>query len=70
VILFPGAGAKVDLRRPSADDGNVRQRQPLGRVAYGVLAEQRNERLLEVAGGDALNVEDRDQHLEAFRPAC
>src|SRR2546430_14316507 len=66
----PRAGAKVDLRRPSTDDGNVRQRQPLRHVAYGVLADQRNERLLEVAGGDALNVEDRDQHLEAFRLAC
>jgi hypothetical protein len=24
----------------------------------------------EIAGGDALEVEDRDQHLEALRPAC
>src|SRR5262245_16992753 len=41
-----------------------------GRQPAGVLAEQRHQRLLEVAGGDALEVEDRDQHLEAFRPAC
>ena len=32
-----------------------------GREPAGVLAEQREERLLEVAGGDALEVEDRDQ---------
>jgi hypothetical protein len=32
-------------------------------------AEQRHQRLLEVAGGDTLEVEDRDQHLEALRPA-
>ena len=40
-----------------------------GREPAGVLAEQRRQRLLEVAGGDALEVEDRDQHLEALRPA-
>ncbi len=40
-----------------------------GREPAGVLAEQRDQRLLEVAGGDALEVEDRDQHLEALRPA-
>jgi len=39
-----------------------------GREPAGVLAEQREERLLEVAGGDALEVEDRDQHFEALRP--
>ena len=40
-----------------------------GREPAGVLAEQREERLLEVAGGDALEVEDRDQHFEALRAA-
>src|SRR5277367_6524348 len=39
-----------------------RSRQPAG-----VLAEQRAERLIEVAGRDALQVEDRDQHFEALR---
>src|SRR5262245_12905404 len=38
------------------------------RQSAGVLAEQRHQRLLEVAGGDALEVEDRDQHFEALRP--
>jgi hypothetical protein len=37
-----------------------------GRQPASVLAEQRDQRLLEVAGGDALEVEDRDQHLEAL----
>ena len=40
-----------------------------GREPAGVFAEQRDQRLLEVAGGNALEVEDRDQHLEALRPA-
>ena len=35
----------------------------------GVLAEQRHQGPLEVSGGDALEVEDRDQHFEALRPA-
>src|SRR5262249_11681394 len=41
-----------------------------GRQPAGILAEQRDQRLVEVASGDALEVEDRDQHLEALRPAC
>src|ERR1700716_963182 len=40
-----------------------------GREPAGVLAEQCDQRLLEVTGGDTLEVEDRDQPLEAFRPA-
>src|SRR4029077_7056464 len=40
-----------------------------GRQAAGILAEQRDQRLLEIAGGDALEVEDRDQHFEALRTA-
>src|ERR1700688_1425021 len=35
----------------------------------GVLTEQRDESLREVAGGNALEVEDRDQHFETLRPA-
>ena len=42
----------------------VSRRQPAG-----IFAEQRDQRLLEVAGGDPLEVEDRDQHLEGLRPA-
>src|SRR5271170_4425003 len=41
-----------------------------GREPAGLLAEQCDERFLEVAGGDALEIEDRDQHLEALRTAC
>src|SRR6266516_428188 len=40
-----------------------------GREPAGVLAEQRDQHLLEVAGGDALEVEDRNQHFEALRAA-
>src|SRR5271167_2178195 len=40
-----------------------------GREPAGLLAEQCDERFLEVAGGDALEIEDRDQHLEALRAA-
>src|SRR5260370_10990381 len=35
----------------------------------GVLAKQREKRLREVAGGNALEVENRDQHLEALGSA-
>src|SRR6266536_2615660 len=38
-----------------------------GREPGRVLAEQRNQRLLELTGGDAFEVEDRDQHVEALR---
>src|SRR5438309_4295380 len=40
-----------------------------GREPAGVPAEQCNQRVLEVAARDALEVEDRDQHLQALRPA-
>ena len=40
---------------------NGRSRQPAG-----VLAEQGSQRLLEVTGGDALQIQDRDQHFEAL----
>src|SRR4029434_10759043 len=40
-----------------------------GREPAGVPAEQCNQRVLEVASRDALEVEDRDQHLQALRPA-
>ena len=38
-----------------------------GRQARCILAEQRSKRLLEIAGRDALQVKDRDQHLQAPR---
>ena len=41
-----------------------RRRQP-----RRVIAEQGRQRLLEVAGRDALQIEDRDQGLQALRPA-
>ena len=40
-----------------------------GREPAGILAEQGDQRLLEVASGHALEVEDRYQHFEALRPA-
>ena len=40
-----------------------------GREPAGVPAEQCDQRVLEVAARDALEVEDRDQHLQALRPA-
>jgi hypothetical protein len=43
---------------------NGRRRQP-----RRIIAEQGRQRLLEVAGRDALQIEDRDQGLQAFRPA-
>jgi hypothetical protein len=39
-----------------------------GREPADVLAEQRNQDLVEIARRDALEVEDRDQHLKALRP--
>ena len=38
-----------------------------GREPAGILAEQCEQRLLEIAGRDALQVKDRDQHLQALR---
>jgi hypothetical protein len=40
-----------------------------GREPAGVPAEQCDQRVLKVAGRDTLEVEDRDQHLQALRPA-
>ena len=42
--------------------GDRRRRQ-----ARRILAEKRSKRLLEIAGRDALQVKDRDQHLQAAR---
>jgi hypothetical protein len=41
-----------------------------GRQLTAVLAEQHDQCLLEVAGGDALEVEERDQDFEVLRSAC
>src|SRR5207302_1752456 len=49
------------------DPGLLQPRNGRSREPAGVLAEQRAERFLEVTGGDALQVEDRDQHFEALR---
>jgi hypothetical protein len=49
------------------DPGLLLPRNARSRQSAGILAEQRTKRLLEVAGGDALQVEDRDQHFEALR---
>src|SRR5215211_2337420 len=58
------APARVLFRPGLFEPGDGRGRQPAC-----VLAEKREERLLKVAGGDALEVEDRDQHLQALRAA-
>src|SRR5450759_3337378 len=61
VARAPGPMLRPDLLEPPDSRG----RQPTG-----VLAEQHDQCLLEVAGGDALEVEERDQHFEALRSAC
>jgi hypothetical protein len=48
----------------------LQPRNGRGRQSAGVRAEQGGERLGEVAGGNALQVEDRYEHFEAFRAAC
>jgi hypothetical protein len=64
VAPTPATPRCTDRRLGAADE-----RQP-GRlacaVAARVFAEQCEERLLEVAGGDAFEVKNRDQHLEAL----
>src|SRR2546421_10065009 len=57
------APARVLLR-----PGHLKPSDGRGRQPPGVLAKQRDQRFLEVAGRDALKVEDRDQYLEALRP--
>src|SRR3954453_20696343 len=50
------------LARPSLlEAGAARRGQPTG-----IRAEQRRERVFKVAAGDALEIEDRDQNLEAL----
>jgi hypothetical protein len=58
------APARMFVRPGLLEPGDGRGREPAG-----VLAEQRDQRLPEVAGGDALEIKDRDQHFEALRPA-
>src|ERR1700681_2605188 len=43
----------------------LQPRDGRGRQARRILAEQRRKRLLEIAGRDALQVKDWDQHLQA-----
>src|SRR3954453_14796647 len=59
------APAGMLLRPGLLEPSHGRSREPAS-----ILTEQRDQRLLEVAGGNALEVEDRDQHLQALRPAC
>src|SRR4051812_41779990 len=62
-----GAGSWTLLRPMSCRLGlwlDARGGQPTR-----VRAEQRRERVLKVAAGDALEIEDRDQNLEALRAA-
>ena len=55
------APARMLLRPGLLEPSDGSRRQPAG-----ILAEQRGQRLLELAGGDPLEVEDRDQHLEGL----
>src|SRR4051794_18923826 len=43
----------------------LQPRDGRGRQARRILAEQRGKRLLEIAGREALQVKNRDQHLQA-----
>src|SRR5258706_14487917 len=56
------APARVLVRPGVLEPTDGRSREPAG-----VLAKQSEERLLEIAGRDALEVENRDQHFEAGR---
>src|SRR5438552_3382852 len=47
------------------DPDLLQPRNSRGRQARRILAEQRSKRLLEIAGRDALQVKDWDQHLQA-----
>ncbi len=49
------------------DPDFLQPRDRRGRQTGSILAEQGRQRLLEVAGRDALQVEDRNQHLQALR---
>ena len=49
------------------DPDVLQPRDRRGRQARSILAEQGAERLLEVAGRDALQIEDRDQRIDALR---
>src|SRR5680860_1750636 len=48
----------------------LQPRNRRGRQTGSILAEQGRQYLLEVAGRDALQVEDRNQHLQALRAPC
>src|SRR4029078_12114025 len=61
---IPLAPARMLLRPGLLEPSDGGRRQPAG-----ILAEQRGQHPLELAGGNPLEVEDRDQHLEALRPA-
>src|SRR5277367_5552670 len=58
------APAQVLVRPGVLEPGYGRGREPAG-----VLAQQRQECFLEVAGRDALEIEHRDQYFEALRSA-
>ena len=49
------------------DPDLLQPRDRRGRQARSILAEQGGQRFLEVAGRNALQVEDRNQHLQALR---
>ncbi len=67
VDVAPGRQVALLPARVLVDPNLLQPRDRRGRQARRILAEQRAERILEVTGRDALQVEDRDQHFEALR---
>jgi hypothetical protein len=64
-VMFGGqiapTPARMLLKPRLLETGDRRSRQPAG-----ILAKQRRQRLIEIACGDALEVEDRNQHLQTL----
>ena len=62
-LLAPSLGIPLAPTRMLVRPGLLEPPDGRGREPAGILAEQCDQRLLEITGGDALQVENRDQHL-------
>src|SRR5690606_5951595 len=69
VDMAPGRQVALQPARMLVRPGVLQPRDGGRRQSARLLAEQGRERLAEVAGRDALEVEDRDRHLQAPGPA-
>ena len=69
VDVAPGRQIALQPARVLVRPGAFQPRDGRSREAAGVRPEQSRQRLREVARGDALEVENRDQHFEALRSA-